>query len=109
MTGENEFTIRLFSHEIRVIVESPAHWSEGGMGRASLIDQTIRLNDALPNDTRHSTLLHEVIHLISDLTGVELSEVQVDAVTQGMFTLLKDNPELVADIAGLNSIDINSK
>lgn len=103
MTGEDEFNIRLLSHDFRVIVESPTHWSEGGMGRASLKDQTIRLNDILPNDTRHSTLLHEVIHLISDLTSVELSEVQVDVVAQGMFTLMKDNPQVVADIAGLST------
>ena len=103
MTGENEFKIRLLSHEFRVIVESPTHWSEGGMGRASLKEQTIRLNDVLPNDTRHSTLLHEVIHLISDLTSIELTEVQVDVVAQGVFTLLKDNPEVVADIAGLST------
>jgi len=100
MTGENEFTVRLLSHDFRVIVESPTHWSEGGMGRASLKEQTIRLNDILPPDTRHSTLLHEVIHLISDLTSIELTEVQVDVVAQGMFTFMKDNPKIMSVIAG---------
>lgn len=103
MTGENEFNVRLFSHDFRVIVESPTHWSEGGMGRASLKDQTIRLNDVMPNDVRHSKLLHELLHLISDLTSIELSEVQVDIVAQGVFTIMKDNPHIVADIAGLNT------
>lgn len=103
MTGENEFKVRLFSHDFRVIVEAPAHWSEGGMGRASLKEQIIRLNDVMPTDVRHSTLLHELVHLISNLTSIELSEVQVDVVAQGIFTLMKDNPEMVADIAGLNT------
>lgn len=103
MTGENEFTVRLLAHDFRVIVESPTHWSSGGMGRACLMEQTIRLNNIMPNDVRHSTLLHEIVHLISDLTSIELSEIQTDVIAQGLFTFMKDNHQLVADIAGLNT------
>ena len=99
MTGESEFNIRLLAHDIRVIVESPAHWSEGGLGRASLKDQTIRLNEAMLKDVRYSTLLHEIVHLISDLNTIELTEVQVDVVAMGLFTLIKDNPKLIADMS----------
>jgi hypothetical protein len=37
------------------------------------------------------TLLHEIIHLISEQYACELSEKQVRRITNGLFAVLKDN------------------
>jgi len=102
MMSETEFSVRVFSHDFKVIVGSPGGWSETSMGNSSVLEQKIQLNAAMPHDVRCSTLLHELVHAISDLMSAGLSEAQVDAVAVGMFTIIKDNPELIAELAGVS-------
>jgi hypothetical protein len=99
MLGESEFNIRLLEHNFRVLVESPTQWAEGGMGRASLMDQTIRLNDRMPSDARASTLLHELMHLVSEIFSLGLTETQVDALGLSVLSLIRNNTELIRDLA----------
>ncbi len=101
MTGNNEFNIRLLCHDVKVVVEDPKMWSVAGLGRTSLKLMEIALNEDMPNDIRHSVLLHEITHLIADMNSVELTEPQIDAISIGFFSLLQDNHELIRDIAGM--------
>lgn len=101
MTSNNEFSIRLLCHDVKVAVESPKMWSVGGLGRTSLKLMEIALCDEMPADIKHSVLLHEIIHLIADMHSMEITEQQIDAISIGFFSLLRDNHELIRDIAGM--------
>lgn len=87
--------IKIISHEVELIKNSPGNWSQGGLGRADIKEGQILLNIEQSEDSLRSTLIHEVTHYISDLLSLELSEQQVDGVAMGMFTFLKDNPDFI--------------
>lgn len=95
--------VKIFSHEIDISYQSPGLWGDGDMGRACVTDQKVLVNSDLPADTKVSTVLHELTHMISDLISLDMSEAQVDGMAVGLFTLLKDNPGfligLIADLS----------
>ncbi len=91
--------INLLSHKITLKLESPGNWSFDGMGRASIKDLVININENMPIDSLQSVLLHEVMHLISDMCDIELTEAQVSATSLGMFSFMRGNPELIALIS----------
>lgn len=41
-------------------------------------------------------LLHEIVHVIEEHTGVTMKESQVDAFARALYSLMVDNPDLVA-------------
>lgn len=89
-------TIKLLSHDISIIVESPVAWGhDTSMGRADIKTQTIRISDRLSDGIALNTLIHEILHLIANLNDIELSETQVGVIATGLFTLIQDNPELI--------------
>lgn len=89
--------IKILSHEVKLIKNSPGNWLQGGLGRAYIKDGEILLNIDQSEDSLKSTLIHEITHYISDLLSLELSEQQVDGIAMGMFTVLKDNPKLIKE------------
>jgi len=95
MSKEKEYTLKLLSHEIQVVIEDPGDWAEGSMGRANLMQQKVHINSSMPKDARDSTLIHELVHLISDMNSLELTEIHVDVISTGFFSFLRDNSELV--------------
>ena len=60
---------------------------------------TISLNKRLKGQDWGLTLLHEVIHVISDLQGLELSESQTRALEQGLGGFFRDNPQIARKIS----------
>lgn len=92
-----EKTIKILSHKVKVIKNSPGNWSQGGLGRAYIKDGQILLNADQAEDTLKSTLVHEIVHYVADLLSLELSEQQVDGIAMGMFTVLKDNPDITKE------------
>lgn len=91
-------TIKILSHDVTVTEEDPSMWSEGGMGRSYIKTGQIVLNKTMQQDSKRSTMIHEAVHYISDLTSSDLTEQQIDAVAVGMFSLLKDNPEFIKEL-----------
>lgn len=51
----------------------------------------IRLTNKYGQETLESTLIHEVLHAIDDMYGVGLTENAVEALGNGIYTVLKDN------------------
>lgn len=60
-------------------------------GLADSMRGTIHLNSEMPQDVKESVLSHEVIHIISDNNGLELSEPQVTILSTSLFCVLKEN------------------
>lgn len=50
----------------------------------------ISVNSSLPVEVQRLTLLHELIHAISDMYGLGLSEAQVRAMEQGLGQVMSE-------------------
>jgi len=71
----------------------PADDESGDMGRWDWLDAEILLNQSLKGAARALTLLHEVLHAISDMYGLDLEESQVRVLEQALGSFVKDNPK----------------
>jgi len=104
---ENNFDLHLFGHTIKVIVGDPSDWGENvDMGRSSIKNLTINVNKSMPNDIKCSTLLHEILHIVLDFQSMDLTEQQVDILTIGLFSLARDNIEILMHILETGDIDV---
>ena len=95
---EAKHRLKILSHDYDVLLNSPGDWERNGMGRACSKSQRINLDKDMGKDTIVSTLYHEVIHIISDMNHLELSEAQVSGLSIGLFSVLKDNEALLESI-----------
>jgi len=66
------------------------------MGEFDMDAGEIRVRARLNSLDKATTLLHEIIHAISDTWGGNLSEEQTRCIEQGLASLIQDNPKLVA-------------
>lgn len=90
-------TVQLLEHEF-LVTEREFDDSEV-LGHASIHTNTITLKEDIPVDSQHSTLLHEIVHLIIRLAGMkDMSEEDVDAMATGMLSLIRNNAELLGSI-----------
>ena len=69
--------------------------SADDIGESDLETQHIKIKDGLKPEQEKSTLLHEVLHAISDTIGAGLSEKQVQGLETGLWDVLKHNPKFV--------------
>lgn len=58
----------------------------------------IRLSDSISGSIRDMTLLHEVIHAVSDHYGLEFSERTVRVLETALVQVIRDNPVLMSSI-----------
>lgn len=61
------------------------------MGRSNSATGQILLRRDMPESIKRSTLLHEIIHQISDKLGLELTEAQTRGLESGLFPFFKEN------------------
>lgn len=73
------------------IEKKPAHEIDGNWGRTSTVEQVVQIADHLTGDQLPSTLLHEVIHAVSDNLGIELNEHQIRLLEAGLYSVFKVN------------------
>lgn len=50
---------------------APGAWAHGGMGRSSEMEAKILLRSGMPADVARATLIHEVLHMIGSMNGIE--------------------------------------
>ena len=55
----------------------------------------ILLNNKNCRGQDKETLMHEIFHVVSNLTGSNLSEKQVTAMASGLYSVIKDNKKLL--------------
>jgi hypothetical protein len=80
--GPHEYSVE-FDHDIRM--------SDGHNGQISYRKKYIKLDPAEGQSERQIILLHEVLHGISDVFRVGLSEEDNDRVATGLVMFLRDN------------------
>lgn len=88
-------------------------------GQCDYVSQKIDISTCFPEDAIKQTLLHELVHAISNHykvplpEDIETMEEVVDSISCGLFQVFKDNPELlklfVDQPEGLNSNEFNQE
>lgn len=77
------------------IVEIPEPLGNAGeylYGECRNVDQEIRLDAGMTPERKRLTLIHEALHAIEDLRGLDLGEKTVIALGTAIYELLQDNP-----------------
>ena len=65
---------------------------DGDMGDCNTEAQTITIRTGQPLENEQDSVLHEVLHAISDYMEIKLREHQVTKLATGLLAVLKDNP-----------------
>lgn len=90
--------IRIGAQRIDV-VPMPAEDDTGDLGRWHWEDQKIEIKGTLRGQAWGLTLLHEILHAVSDLHGLDLTEQDVRSLEQAFGSFCLDNPLVAQRIA----------
>ena len=90
-------TVRIGTQYVRLQFE-PMNDGEFGSFDA-FPTPVVRVNVALPTEVQRLTLLHELLHAISDMYGLDLRESQVRAIEQGLGQVMSE-PDVWQFIGG---------
>lgn len=77
--------------EYDVVIRDDDHFGEAYHGTYDSRHQQINLYANLPDTRMAETLLHEVVHALDDALDLGLEERQVQVLSRGLFTVLRDN------------------
>ena len=77
------------------VVWAPPSLIPDRLGHSDAENQEIVLRANLRGLQALDTLIHEMVHAVSHITGVEISEQQTHTIGFGLAAILKDNPELL--------------
>lgn len=77
----------------RVVIREDASWAQGQQGLCDHGAAQITLAERLVPAVARNTLLHEALHAIAVLQGIELSEAKVSAIATGLASM----PQLLID------------
>jgi hypothetical protein len=77
--------MKILGCKFRLIKKDPHTVNDMMMGRADSKHAEITICTGMTKDMENKTILHEQIHVISDLLNLELSEEQVAGITMGLF------------------------
>jgi hypothetical protein len=61
---------------------------DGSLGASNSRLGLIRICRDMPEDVQKSTILHEVLHQISEKNGLNLSEAQILCLERGLFSII---------------------
>jgi len=69
---------------------------KGDMGNCDTEAQTITIRPGQPLENEQDSVLHEVLHAVSDYMEINLREGQVTKLATGLLAVLKENPRFVS-------------
>lgn len=69
-------------------------------GEINFYDRAIRIDSGMTTSDKFETLIHEVLHGISEFFQAELTEEQTQRMGAGLAMVLVDNPEIMAELGG---------
>lgn len=52
---------------------------------------TIEIGKDYPDQLKQATLLHEILHAICQINGIEWEETQIEVLANGLYAVLKEN------------------
>ena len=92
--------LRVAGYDVPVTVETNPDFTDEYHGQYSRLPTTrIRLSAVNEPSRQKETLIHELIHAISDAYDSELDERQVSTLSRGLYAAFVDNPKLLAYLA----------
>lgn len=74
------------------IIQKSQEEMQGRIGLANFNTQEIWIGSEFTEQTKHIAQMHEVLHIISDAYGLELTEHQVKYLTHALIAFFVDNP-----------------
>lgn len=86
--------VRVLGHTLRVEF-TPQVDEDDSAGSIDYDIGVIKIRNGLPIDEQKSTLVHELLHGVSDGMGLEWKEARVQETERVVFALLRDNPTAV--------------
>ena len=88
-------TVHFLDRTFSLEMSDPGSIEPNACGRAQASTGIIWVNSTMTPEAIASTLIHEVIHLIAYLQGVDLKEEQITALETGIFSFIRSNKELI--------------
>ncbi len=85
-------TIKVAGIEYTIVEHAPDVMG-GRLGLADFNAQQITINQSATPQTKKIAVYHEIMHIISDAWGLDLSESQVKIGTHALIAFLAENPE----------------
>jgi len=86
----NTLRIAGLNYEIR---ERSSEEMDGKLGLADFNNQLISVNQSCSSQTKKIAIYHELIHILSDAYGLQLTEEQVKIGTHALIAFVADNPD----------------
>ena len=71
--------------------EDISNVSGNAMGRLNMKRGKLLIQSNMSEENKELVILHEIIHAIGDMNGLELKENQVLSLESGLYQVLKDN------------------
>lgn len=82
--------IRLLGTDCEVVLDADMA-KTGDMGLCDVCNSRITIDATLERSVMEETLLHEIIHYISEKNHLKLSETKVMGLSTGLYSVIKDN------------------
>jgi len=82
-------TIKIGAHTFDIVHED--FEEEKLFGKANLSKQKIFISPTMSKSMTSETILHECIHMISELNGLELGERTTQSLAHAIYLLIKEN------------------
>ena len=79
--------IKILGIEYTIIERQPFHIEDHDMGISDSIRNEIIIRAGMNQDTKESTILHEIIHILSDKMGLGLEEKVVGCLESGLYSI----------------------
>ena len=83
--------IKFMGYTFQVTSETERAEEEECYGIINYKTQTIRLYNPVSNERKAETLIHELIHLVTDFLKINLEEDDVSRLGKGLYAALKEN------------------
>lgn len=79
----------------KVKEEQNLHESETELqGQIRYLEQEIALREDMTEESKEATLMHECLHALDEMYGIELSEEQVERLGNALYMFIEDNPQM---------------
>ena len=86
--------LKIGGHWVSVSLVPPRDLGQGIAGEVRWSQCTIRLAEDISPSAQAETLLHEIIEMLSATHELELEHHKLTSLSQGLFQVLVDNPQL---------------
>lgn len=79
----------------KVKEEQNLHESETELqGQIRYLEQEIALREDMTEESKEAALMHECLHALDEMYGIELSEEQVERLGNALYMFIEDNPQM---------------